>query len=111
MSLTRKILAVVFPPFAVVDKGCGTYLVAFVLTCLGWIPGVIYAFVVLKREQRMQGDNSHQVSKMQNSRSSNTSQHSAGNRSNLGNGTSQQSPFDRPRRMSNNNQSGGWQGW
>ena len=60
------ILAVVFPPFAVVDKGCGTYLVAFILTCLGWIPGIIYAFAVLKLEQRkLDGKSSHKVSKLQ----------------------------------------------
>ena len=98
--MTRKILAVVFPPFAVVDKGCGTYLVAFVLTCLGWIPGVIYAFVILKREQHKQGDKSSRVSKLQN----NTSKSKSGDYS------AQPSPFDRPRRMPNNNQTGGWQG-
>jgi uncharacterized membrane protein YqaE (UPF0057 family) len=105
LSWKRKILAVVFPPFAVVDKGCGIYLSAFILTCLGWIPGVIYAFAYFKWEQRKQGDNSHQVSKLQNNRSASKS-------NNASYGTSQQSsPFDRPRRMYNNNQSGGWQGW
>ncbi|MBR5118381.1 MAG: YqaE/Pmp3 family membrane protein [Muribaculaceae bacterium] len=112
MSLARKILAVVFPPFAVVDKGCGTYLVAFALTCLGWIPGIIYAFVVLRKEQRKQGGSSHQVGKLQNKQSSSISQRMASNNRNDNTGTQQQSPFDRPRRMSNNNnQNGGWQGW
>ena len=100
------ILAVVFPPFAVIDKGCGTYLIAFFLTCLGWIPGVVYAFVVLKLEQRNQDNKGHQVSKLQGKATASSS----ANAKNRG-ASSLQSPFDRKRRMSNNNQSGGWQGW
>jgi uncharacterized membrane protein YqaE (UPF0057 family) len=104
LSWKRKILAVVFPPFAVVDKGCGTYLIAFILTCLGWLPGIIYAFVVLKLEQRNKNNSTgNHASKMQSRTTA---------KSNASSGTSQQSPFNRPRRMSsNNNQSSGWQGW
>lgn len=47
MSLWRVILAIVFPPLAILDKGCGSILIVFVLTLLGWIPGVIAALVIL----------------------------------------------------------------
>lgn len=107
MSWKRKILAVVFPPFAVVDKGCGTYLIAFFLTCMCWIPGVIYAFAYLWWEKRMQGrkdsKNGNQAGKQQNY------QANANNRSVRSNAVSRQQP--RGQRRSNNNQSQGWQGW
>jgi uncharacterized membrane protein YqaE (UPF0057 family) len=51
MSLLRVILAIIFPPLAVVDKGCGSFLIVFILTCLGWIPGVIAALIILNKEQ------------------------------------------------------------
>lgn len=108
------ILAVVFPPFAVVDKGCGTYLVAFILTCLGWIPGIIYAFAVLKLEQRkLDGKSSHKVSKLQGKNSRPKTSH---NSSNATPNAAPQSPFERKRRMSNREQSSNdttkkWQGW
>ena len=41
MGCGRVILCVIFPPLAVMDKGCG----AMLLTCVGWIPGVIAAIV------------------------------------------------------------------
>ena len=50
MSLIRVLLAIVFPPLAVVDKGCGSFLIIFILTCLGWIPGVIGALIILNKE-------------------------------------------------------------
>jgi uncharacterized membrane protein YqaE (UPF0057 family) len=46
MSLGRVILCIIFPPFAVYDKGCGSILITFILTCLGWVPGVIAALVI-----------------------------------------------------------------
>ena len=48
MSLFRAILAVIFPPLAVLDKGCGSVLIVFILTLCGWLPGVIAALVILK---------------------------------------------------------------
>lgn len=39
-------LCLVFPPLAVVDKGCGSFLIVTALTFAGWIPGVIAALVV-----------------------------------------------------------------
>lgn len=47
MSLIRVLLAIIFPPLAVVDKGCGSFLIVFILTMLGWIPGVIAALIIL----------------------------------------------------------------
>ncbi len=49
MSLIRVLLAILFPPLAVVDKGCGSFLIIFILTCLGWIPGVIGALIILNK--------------------------------------------------------------
>lgn len=49
MSFIRVLLAVIFPPLAVADKGCGSFLIVFILTCLGWIPGVIGALIILNK--------------------------------------------------------------
>ncbi|PCH53065.1 YqaE/Pmp3 family membrane protein [Lutibacter sp.] len=46
MGCLRVILCVIFPPLAVVDKGCGSIVIVFILTCLGWIPGVIAALII-----------------------------------------------------------------
>ena len=49
MSLFRVILAIFFPPLAVIDKGCGSLLIVFLLTLCGWVPGVIAALVILNK--------------------------------------------------------------
>lgn len=49
MSLLRVILAVIFPPLSVVDKGCGSFLIILILTCMGWIPGIIGALIILNK--------------------------------------------------------------
>ncbi|MBO5729553.1 MAG: YqaE/Pmp3 family membrane protein [Paludibacteraceae bacterium] len=49
MSLLRVILAVIFPPLSVVDKGCGSFLIVLILTCMGWIPGIIGALIILNK--------------------------------------------------------------
>ena len=51
MSLVRVLFAVIFPPLAVVDKGCGSFLIVFILTCLGWIPGIIGALIILNKNE------------------------------------------------------------
>ncbi|MBR4153945.1 MAG: YqaE/Pmp3 family membrane protein [Paludibacteraceae bacterium] len=51
MSFIRVLLAIIFPPLAVVDKGCGSFLIIFILTCLGWIPGVIGALIILNKNE------------------------------------------------------------
>ena len=51
MSLIRVLLAIIFPPLAVVDKGCGSFLIIFILTCLGWVPGVTGALIILNKNE------------------------------------------------------------
>ena len=46
MSCLRVILAIFFPPLAVIDRGCGSVLIVFLLTLCGWVPGVIGALVI-----------------------------------------------------------------
>lgn len=47
MSFFRVLLAIIFPPLAVIGKGCGSFVIIFLLTLCGWIPGVIGALVIL----------------------------------------------------------------
>ena len=47
MSFWRVVLSILFPPLAVIDKGCGSVLIVLILTFLGWIPGVIAALIIL----------------------------------------------------------------
>ncbi len=46
MTIWRAFLAIVFPPLAVLDKGCGVTMIVFLLTVAGWIPGVIAALFI-----------------------------------------------------------------
>jgi uncharacterized membrane protein YqaE (UPF0057 family) len=50
MSIWRVILSIIFPPLAVIDKGCGSILIVFMLTVMGWIPGVIAALIILNKD-------------------------------------------------------------
>lgn len=52
MSVWRVLLAILFPPLAVIGKGCGSILIVFILTVLGWIPGVIAALIILNNPKR-----------------------------------------------------------
>ena len=52
MSIGRVILSIIFPPLAVLDKGCGSVLIVLLLTVCGWVPGVIAALVILNKETR-----------------------------------------------------------
>ena len=49
MSLLRVILAIIFPPLAIADRGCGSMLIVFLLTLCGWVPGVIAALIILNK--------------------------------------------------------------
>ena len=49
MSLLRVLIAILFPPLSVIDQGCGSFLIVFLLTLCGWIPGVIGALIILNR--------------------------------------------------------------
>ncbi|TPV32017.1 YqaE/Pmp3 family membrane protein [Paucihalobacter ruber] len=47
MSIWRVLLSILFPPLAVIDKGCGSILIVLLLTLAGWVPGVVAALVIL----------------------------------------------------------------
>lgn len=49
MTLIRVILAIIFPPLAVYDRGLGNILIVLLLTLCGWVPGVIAALIILNR--------------------------------------------------------------
>ena len=49
MSLFRVLFAIIFPPLAVIDKGCGSVVIVFILTLAGWIPGVLAALIILNK--------------------------------------------------------------
>ena len=53
MSCLRVLLAIICPPLSVIDKGCGSFLIVCLLSCIGWVPGVIGALIILnKRDNR-----------------------------------------------------------
>lgn len=52
MDFGRAILALVFPPLAVLDKGCGSIFIVVILTLFGWIPGVFAALIILNNTNR-----------------------------------------------------------
>jgi len=95
MSCFRVLLAIIFPPLAVVDKGCGSFLITFILTCCGWVPGVIAALVILNKD------------------SNNSAHYSQGYNHGYNQGYNQASRQqlygNQP--PSNQNRQGGWQGW
>jgi uncharacterized membrane protein YqaE (UPF0057 family) len=47
MSIWRVLLSILFPPLAVIDKGCGSIIIVLILTVCGWIPGVIAALIII----------------------------------------------------------------
>jgi len=51
MSIIRVILAIILPPLAVWDKGCGSIIIVLLLTICGWVPGVIAALVILNKNE------------------------------------------------------------
>lgn len=52
MSCLRVLLAIIFPPLAVLDKGCGSVLIVFLLTLVAWVPGVIAALIILNKTEK-----------------------------------------------------------
>lgn len=46
MSCMRVLLCILFPPLAVLDRGCGSIAITTLLTCCGWVPGAIAALVI-----------------------------------------------------------------
>ncbi len=51
MSCFRVLLAIILPPLAVLDQGCGSIVLVFILTLLGWVPGVIAALIILNNPE------------------------------------------------------------
>jgi uncharacterized membrane protein YqaE (UPF0057 family) len=49
MGCFRVLICIICPPLAVIDKGCGSVLIVFLLTLCGWVPGVIGALIINKR--------------------------------------------------------------
>lgn len=52
MSFWRVLLSIICPPLAVIDKGCGSIFIVFLLWLCGWVPGVIAALVILNNPKR-----------------------------------------------------------
>jgi uncharacterized membrane protein YqaE (UPF0057 family) len=46
MSIWRVLLCIIFPPLAIIDKGCGSFILVCLLTIVGWVPGVIAALII-----------------------------------------------------------------
>ena len=46
MGCFRAVLCIVFPPLAVLDRGCGTVVIVTLLTLAGWVPGAIAALLL-----------------------------------------------------------------
>lgn len=52
-KLLRLGLALILPPVAVLDKGCGAVVLVTMLTIAGWIPGVVLAALMILSEDRV----------------------------------------------------------
>ena len=52
MNFWRVLLSILFPPLAVIDKGCGSVLIVLLLTLCGWVPGIIAALIILNNPDR-----------------------------------------------------------
>lgn len=46
MGCLRVLICILFPPLAVLDKGCGSFIIVLLLTMVGWIPGVLAALII-----------------------------------------------------------------
>jgi uncharacterized membrane protein YqaE (UPF0057 family) len=51
MNCLQVLLAIIFPPLAVVDRGCGSMTIVFLLTLIGWVPGVLAALIILNKNE------------------------------------------------------------
>ena len=52
MSFWRVLLSILCPPLAVIGKGCGSIIIVFILTLIGWVPGVLAALIILNNPNR-----------------------------------------------------------
>jgi len=62
MSVFRGIVCVLFPPLAVIDKGCGSILIVSLLTLAGWVPGVLGALFIVYNDKTHKSDNAFIIS-------------------------------------------------
>jgi uncharacterized membrane protein YqaE (UPF0057 family) len=46
MGCAQVILCLIFPPLAVINRGCGSIVIVTLLTLVGWIPGVLAALII-----------------------------------------------------------------
>lgn len=51
VMVIRYLLCFIFPPLAVLDKGCGTMLLVFLFTLFGWLPGTILALLICWKDK------------------------------------------------------------
>jgi len=51
MSIWRVLLSIFLPPIAVIDKGCGSFIIVVLLTLAGWVPGVLGALIILNNRE------------------------------------------------------------
>ncbi|MBQ3966304.1 MAG: YqaE/Pmp3 family membrane protein [Treponema sp.] len=51
MGCGRVLLCIIFPPLAVLDKGCGSITIVTLLTLCGWVPGAIAAIIMCNDNQ------------------------------------------------------------
>ena len=51
MSCLRVLLALIFPPLSVIDKGCGSIVIVVLLTLAGWVPGILAALIILNKDE------------------------------------------------------------
>ena len=50
MGCGKVLLCIIFPPLAVLDRGCGAITLTTLLTIAGWVPGVIAAIIFNNKE-------------------------------------------------------------
>src|SRR5262249_38758960 len=61
MSIWRVFLCLVFPPIAVLDKGCGVMLLVGILWLAGLFPGIIAALIINVMDARTNRANEEPV--------------------------------------------------
>ena len=51
MNCLQVLLALIFLILALMDKGFGSITIVLILTCFGWVPGVIAALIILNTKK------------------------------------------------------------
>lgn len=49
MTCLQVLLCIIYPPLAVLDRGCGSVCIVSLLTIAGWVPGTIAALIILNK--------------------------------------------------------------